>query len=90
MERGRRTMVRIGDLRDRDVVNVNDGKRLGIINDVDLDIENGVVKAIIVPAGGGFMGVIGRKQDLIIPWDKIVKVGVDTILVDYPVELEQG
>ncbi|MGI5875329.1 MAG: YlmC/YmxH family sporulation protein [Dethiobacteria bacterium] len=83
-------MVRIGDLRDRDVVNVNDGKRLGIINDVDLDIENGVVKAIIVPAGGGFMGVIGRKQDLIIPWDKIVKVGVDTILVDYPVELEQG
>jgi YlmC/YmxH family sporulation protein len=90
LERGRRTMVRIGDLRDRDVVNVNDGKRLGIINDVDLDIENGVVKAIIVPAGGGFMGVIGRKQDLIIPWDKIVKVGVDTILVDYPVELEQG
>ena len=90
MERGRRTMVRIGDLRDRDVVNVNDGKRLGIINDVDLDIDNGVVKAIIVPAGGGFMGVIGRKQDLIIPWDKIVKVGVDTILVDYPVELEQG
>lgn len=82
-------MTRISDLRDRDVVNVNDGKRLGIISDVDLDIEKGTLKAIIVPAGGGFMGMIGRKQDFIIPWDKIVKVGVDTILVDYPVDPEQ-
>ncbi len=79
-------MVRISDLRDRDVINVNDGKRLGIINDIDLDIENGKIKAIVLPGPGGFMGVLGRKNDLIIPWEKIRKIGVDTILVDYPVE----
>lgn len=81
-------MVRISDLRDRDVVNVNDGKRLGVISDVDVDIENGKLKAIIIPGAGGFMGVLGKKHDLVIPWDKIVKVGVDTILVDYPVETD--
>ncbi|NLX90081.1 MAG: YlmC/YmxH family sporulation protein [Firmicutes bacterium] len=78
--------MRINELRDRDVVNVNDGKRLGVINDLDIDIENGKIKAIIVPGTGGFMGVLGRKQDLTIPWEKIVKIGVDTILVDYPLE----
>jgi YlmC/YmxH family sporulation protein len=79
-------MVRISDLRDRDVINVNDGKRLGIISDIDLDLENGKIKAIVLPGPGGFMGVLGRKNDLIIPWEKIRKIGVDTILVDYPVE----
>lgn len=78
--------MRINELRDRDVVNVNDGKRLGVINDLDIDIENGNIKAIIVPGAGGFIGVLGRKQDLTIPWGKIVKIGVDTILVDYPLE----
>jgi len=78
--------MRINELRDRDVVNVNDGKRLGVINDLDIDIENGKIKAIIVPGTGGFIGVLGRKQDLTIPWEKIVKIGVDTILVDYPLE----
>lgn len=76
-------MVRISELRDRDVVNVNDGRRLGIISDVDLDTESGDINAIIIPGEGGFMGVLGKKQDIIIPWDRIVKVGVDTILVDY-------
>ena len=81
--------MRINDLRDRDVVNVNDGKRLGVINDLDIDIESGNIKAIIIPGAGGFMGVLGRKQDLTIPWEKIVKVGVDTILVDYPMDMHQ-
>jgi YlmC/YmxH family sporulation protein len=79
-------VVRISDLRDRDVINVNDGKRLGIISDIDLDLENGKIKAIVLPGPGGFMGVLGRKNDLVIPWEKIRKIGVDTILVDYPVE----
>ena len=83
-------MVRISDLRDRDVVNVNDGKRLGVISDVDLNIENGTVKAIIIPGAGGFMGVLGKKHDLVISWDKVIKVGVDTILVDYPVEPDES
>lgn len=83
-------MVRMSDLRDRDVISVNDGKRLGVIIDIDMDIESGKVKAFVLPGSGGFMGVIGRKNDLVIPWEKIVKIGVDTILVDYTVETEKA
>ncbi len=81
-------MIRINDLRHRDVVNVNDGRRLGAIGDLDLDADRGMVKAIIVPAAGGIWGRISRSKDYIIPWEKIVKIGVDTILVDHPVDSE--
>jgi YlmC/YmxH family sporulation protein len=83
-------MVRMSDLRDRDVISVNDGKRLGVIIDIDMDIETGRVRAIILPGSGGFMGVIGRKNDMVVPWEKIVKIGVDTILVDYTAETENA
>ncbi|MEW5786014.1 MAG: YlmC/YmxH family sporulation protein [Bacillota bacterium] len=79
-------MIRISELRERDVVNVNDGRRLGLIKDLDLDLDKGLVKAIIIPAVGGVWGKISRTRDYVISWDKIVKIGVDTILVDYPQE----
>ncbi len=77
-------MIRISELRERDVVNVNDGRRLGTIQDLELDLEKGKVKAIIVPAAGRVWGKLSRAQEHLIPWEKIVKIGVDTILVDHP------
>ena len=77
-------MIRISQLREREVVNVNDGRRLGTIRDLELDLEKGTVKAIIVPAAGRIWGKLSRTQSHIIPWDKIVKIGIDTILVDHP------
>ena len=77
-------MIRISELREREVVNVNDGRRMGLIRDLELDLEQGTVKAIIVPAPGRSWGRLSRAQNQIIPWDKIVKIGVDTILVDHP------
>jgi len=76
-------MIRISELRNRDVVNVNDGRRLGAIVDLDVDLDKGRVKSIIVPALGGMWGKFTGGKDFIIPWEKIVKIGVDTILVDY-------
>lgn len=83
-------MARMGELRDRDVVNVNDGRRIGVIHDIDINVEKGTIKAVIIPGSGGIMGVIGKKADMVIPWEKVVKVGIDTILVDYPVEDDEG
>lgn len=79
-------MVKISELRNLDVVNVNDGRRMGIIDDLDIDMDKGVIKAVIVPASGGFWGRFSGARDYVIPWEKIVKIGIDTILVDYPQE----
>jgi YlmC/YmxH family sporulation protein len=67
------------------MINIEDGRRLGPIIDLDLDLEKGIVKGIVVlassPRGKGFFGG-GRGGDIFVPWEKVVKVGVDVILID--------
>ncbi|MGB9661331.1 MAG: YlmC/YmxH family sporulation protein [Moorellaceae bacterium] len=78
-------MIKVSELRQRDVINVVDGRRLGIIKDVELDVEQGRIKALILPGQAGkFLFFFGHNEDLVIPWEKVVKVGVDVILVENP------
>ncbi len=37
------------DFKHKEVVNINDGKRLGYVQDVTADLETGVITSIIVP-----------------------------------------
>lgn len=75
-------MVRMSDLRVRAVVNVHDGRRLGNIEDLEIDPETGQILAIVVPAPSSFFGLFAREGDYVIPWERIQKIGQDVILVD--------
>lgn len=76
-------MVKISELRMREVVNIGDGRRLGQIKDIDINLDDGRINAIILPGQGNrLMGLWGREEEIIIPWEKIKKIGVDVILVD--------
>lgn len=83
-------MVKTSDLKVRDVVNVLDGSRLGVISDLELDLETGRITAIIVPGQARVLGIFGRDRDIVIPWEKIKKIGADVILVEVPGYLEPG
>ena len=77
--------MKISDLRLLDVVNVKDGRRLGPIKDLDLDLERGSVKGIVLPGPSrswGFFGGGSKTEDFMVPWDRVKKIGVDVILVD--------
>ena len=78
-------IIRINELRQREVINILDGKRLGTIKDVDLDLEEGKIKSLILPGQKEkTFFFFGRSEDLIIPWEKVIRVGVDVILVESP------
>lgn len=72
----------VSDLKLKEVVNIIDGKRLGAITDIEIDVESGKLTAIVVPGNGRFLGLFGRSEDIVIPWDKINKIGYDVILVE--------
>ncbi|OFW74984.1 MAG: photosystem reaction center protein H [Alicyclobacillus sp. RIFOXYA1_FULL_53_8] len=75
-------MVRISELQSKDVVNISDGKRLGTIGDLDIDTDSGLIRAVVVPGQAKFFGMVGAGQDIVVPWNQIVKIGSDVILVD--------
>ena len=73
--------TRITDLSNKEVINVCDGTRYGYVSDVEIDCVTGHVVAIVVPGPCGWK--IWQRQDVIIPWEAISKIGDDIILVDY-------
>ena len=75
--------MRIYDLRQKEVINIIDGKRLGFIDDVEIDEENGVLKSAIIPNEGKILGLFGKETDYVIPWGCITRLGEDIILVKY-------
>jgi YlmC/YmxH family sporulation protein len=58
-----------------------DGKRLGQISDLEIDLRHGRVEAIVVPGPGKFLGFFSSGNDFVIPWRNIVKIGKDVVLV---------
>jgi len=77
-----RRLVKISELRTREVINVLDGKKLGCIIDIDLDIEKGRVTAIVLPGPSRWLGFFSRRENVVVPWEKISKIGRDVILVE--------
>ena len=69
------------DFRHKEVIDISTGRRLGFITDVDIDLETGTVVSVIIPGKRVFFGLFPSKEDLIIPWCNLKKIGDDIILV---------
>ena len=76
---------RFSELRNKEVIHVCEGARLGYTNDLSIELETGRIAAIIVPGPCKFWGLFGRECDYVIPWCCIRRIGEDIILVDGPV-----
>ena len=74
------------DIRQKEVININDGKRFGFIADIEIDEKSGKIKKIIIPACGKIFGIFGHEKEYCIPWCDIKQIGDDIILVDIDIE----
>ena len=74
--------MRFTELRCKEVICVGDGQRLGYVCDVRVEVPEGTVAALIVPGPYRFLGLVGRRDDLVIPWSCIRRIGPDIILVE--------
>lgn len=75
-------LIRFCELKEREVINVCDCKRLGCVTDILIDRCSGCVTAIILPGPGKFCGFLGYDAEYVIPFSCIKKIGPDIILVE--------
>ena len=74
---------RFYELRKKEVINQNNGYRIGFVDDLEINTKNADLCSLIVYGRSKFFGIFGRENDCIIPWQNIKLIGEDTILVDF-------
>lgn len=74
--------MRLCELREKEVINTCNCRRLGCVADLVFDSCSGQIEAIIVPGPGKIWGFLGTDCEYIIPFACIKKIGPDIILVE--------
>ena len=76
----------LAELRQKDVINTCDGRSLGKVMDIEFCLCDGRITAIVVPGEFRMCHLLrGERAGIVIPWEMIVKIGDDVILVDVEV-----
>ncbi len=73
-------------LREKVVVNICDGKKLGHVIDINFN-SHGHILGIVVPGDKKFIKSLSAGDSIFVPWRCIVKIGEDTILVELKGEI---
>ena len=74
-------MLTLADLCERDVVSVGNGENLGRVDDLRVDETAARVTALVIYGRLRWFGLLGREEDLLVPWEDIVTIGSDVVLV---------
>ena len=73
--------MKLSDLQEKDIVNINDGRKIGRIIDAEVDMM-GKINYLVVDDKKGFRTFFSSNSDINITFDKIKRIGTDVILVD--------
>lgn len=76
--------IRLSDLTGKNIVNLYDGTRLGVIYEpnVSFDADTGRLEMLYLGGRNGFTGMWSEKNSLPIPWESVKKVGQEVVIVD--------
>ncbi|MBE7011601.1 MAG: YlmC/YmxH family sporulation protein [Ruminococcaceae bacterium] len=72
----------INEMRNKEVINIKTGARLGFPSDIEIDLENGNLVSIVVPGNYRIMGLFGKEEDIVIKWESIKTIGDDLIIIE--------
>ncbi len=76
--------MRMAEFAGKEIININDGARLGVVGETDLaiDVETGRIQSIILPRKGSFLNFWAEKHELVVPWEAVKKIGLEVIIVE--------
>jgi len=75
----------MADMRNKEVISIKDGTRLGAVNDIEIELKTARISAIIIYGRLKWLGLLGREDDIVIRWEDIQIIGEETVLVDFSV-----
>lgn len=78
-------MLNTADIRNKEVINIYDGKSMGFVCDIEINLKEGCIDGIVLPGDKSFFKIFGKEtSDFVIKWKYVRTIGDDVILVDVP------
>ena len=75
-------MISLAVLSQKDVISVVTGQNIGRVDDIEFARENARVRYLVIFVRPRFFGILGRSDDVRIPWENVLTIGRDVILVN--------
>lgn len=72
----------LSELRQMEVVDISEGRRLGFISDILFDDELLRIEGFVIPPQNGVFSLFRKKEELFIKWEQIHVIGIDIILIN--------
>ena len=80
------SMYSINNLKSMEIIDVKLGVKLGFVKDVKINCDDNKIESILIPMQKS--SFFGKMELIEIPWDDIIKIGLDVVLVDTKGKLE--
>ncbi len=74
--------MRLSELQEKEIIDISTGKKIGLIIDVSVGLDGTIERLILEERRGSRRFIKNSKDEISVYWDKIVKIGDDTILVN--------
>lgn len=84
-----KNLINLSELQLKEVVLLESGRKLGLIADFDIDDRSGAINALIVSTKQAGGNLFNRMTETVIPWQQIVIIGDDIILVNEAGKIEK-
>ena len=73
--------MRLSEIQNKDVINLNSGMKVGNIIDVKINSETGKIESLILEKKK-FSSIFNSNDEIQLYWTQINKIGEDVILVE--------
>ncbi len=74
--------MRVCDLKQKEVINICDGQKIGSITDLEFELCKGCITHIIIPGPCKVFGLLGREEEYVIPAACVKQIGSDVVLIE--------
>ena len=76
--------MNLNQLQGKEIINLATGEKLGMITEVELTFERetGNLNSVLIPVERGIFNFLGEERFLEIPWDSIIKIGEEVIVIN--------
>ncbi|QOR36011.1 YlmC/YmxH family sporulation protein [Clostridium sp. 'deep sea'] len=74
--------MRLSEMKNKEIINLNDGSRIGILGEMDVSFNQKTGKVIALEISKGSTLGLRDPSTYIVPWSAIKTFGVDMILIE--------